>query len=330
MSMMPSLAANFRPFLANNYGTYSYHQGQGRVNQLGGLFINGRPLPHHIRWKIVEMAASGVRPCNISRQLKVSHGCVSKILNRFQETGSIRPGVIGGSKKSQQQQQQQQQQHQPQQNSTVSHHQQPAAAIQDAKLAEMTTASLQQQHNNHLHRSSQPISELYQNHHYRHLQSSSSSSGATINTSTLTNTNTGEHLQHAYADDHHQHHHHAQHDVAAAAVGRQLSPSSPNSFATTAAAVAAAAFTRRQLGYLANGQLSAVAQSAPASDFRTSSSLDYQCHYQQHQQQPQTHVDDLYRRDLQSSSTIDQTNDEQDDESHTQGKCFIVVGLRRR
>lgn len=52
------------------------------------------------------MAASGVRPCNISRQLKVSHGCVSKILNRFQETGSIRPGVIGGSKKSQQQQQQ--------------------------------------------------------------------------------------------------------------------------------------------------------------------------------------------------------------------------------
>ncbi|CAH1382328.1 unnamed protein product [Tenebrio molitor] len=73
-------------------------QGQGRVNQLGGVFINGRPLPNHIRLKIVEMAANGIRPCVISRQLRVSHGCVSKILNRYQETGSIRPGVIGGSK----------------------------------------------------------------------------------------------------------------------------------------------------------------------------------------------------------------------------------------
>ncbi|GAA6082702.1 paired box protein Pax-7b isoform X1, partial [Tachysurus ichikawai] len=105
MSSLPgSVPRMMRPAPGQNYPRTGFPLevstplGQGRVNQLGGVFINGRPLPNHIRHKIVEMAHHGIRPCVISRQLRVSHGCVSKILCRYQETGSIRPGAIGGSK----------------------------------------------------------------------------------------------------------------------------------------------------------------------------------------------------------------------------------------
>ncbi|GAU95618.1 hypothetical protein RvY_07208 [Ramazzottius varieornatus] len=52
------------------------------VNQLGGLYLNGKPLPVQMRQQILFLSICGLRPCDISRQLLISHGCVSKILTK--------------------------------------------------------------------------------------------------------------------------------------------------------------------------------------------------------------------------------------------------------
>ncbi|KAI3381307.1 hypothetical protein SNEBB_005497 [Seison nebaliae] len=91
------LNANQSEMLQSN-DTNNLLFGHGGINQLGGMFVNGRPLPESVRESIVKMAQQGIRACDISRKLRVSHGCVSKILGRYYETGSIKPGVIGGSK----------------------------------------------------------------------------------------------------------------------------------------------------------------------------------------------------------------------------------------
>ena len=63
------------------------HLGHSGVNQLGGVFVNGRPLPETIRHRIVELARQGARPCEISRKLQgkfkslLSNHFISRFLN---------------------------------------------------------------------------------------------------------------------------------------------------------------------------------------------------------------------------------------------------------
>ncbi|XP_070547333.1 paired box protein Pax-6-like isoform X2 [Ptychodera flava] len=69
----------------------------GNLAQLSGVFVNGRHLTDPLRHRMLEL--SHIRSSDLSRQLLLSHGCVSKILaGRYYDAASIRPGTIGGSK----------------------------------------------------------------------------------------------------------------------------------------------------------------------------------------------------------------------------------------
>jgi hypothetical protein len=52
------------------------------INQHGRVYSNGRPLPTEIRANIILLHKLAVRPCEISRRLKISHGVVSKIIKQ--------------------------------------------------------------------------------------------------------------------------------------------------------------------------------------------------------------------------------------------------------
>jgi len=58
-------------------------KGHSGVNQLGGVFVNGRPLPDSTRQRIVELAHSGARPCDISRILQVHSSTVHNVIFIF-------------------------------------------------------------------------------------------------------------------------------------------------------------------------------------------------------------------------------------------------------
>uniref|UniRef100_A0A0N5B8R2 Paired domain-containing protein n=1 Tax=Strongyloides papillosus TaxID=174720 RepID=A0A0N5B8R2_STREA len=67
------------------------HGRSSGTNQLGRTYSPGLPLSMGEREQIVALYQNGWKICDISKKLCVTHSCVSKILNRFRLTGSVRP-----------------------------------------------------------------------------------------------------------------------------------------------------------------------------------------------------------------------------------------------
>ena len=55
------------------------------------MYVSGKPLSRELRRRIINLSCLGLRQCDISRQLKVTHGCISKLLSKYQETGNVDP-----------------------------------------------------------------------------------------------------------------------------------------------------------------------------------------------------------------------------------------------
>uniref|UniRef100_A0A0N5AIP4 Paired domain-containing protein n=1 Tax=Syphacia muris TaxID=451379 RepID=A0A0N5AIP4_9BILA len=68
-----------------------HQQRSSGTNQLGRTYNPGLPLSMTEREHIVTLYNNGWKICDISKRLCVTHSCVSKILNRYRMTGSVKP-----------------------------------------------------------------------------------------------------------------------------------------------------------------------------------------------------------------------------------------------
>ncbi|VDN52175.1 unnamed protein product [Dracunculus medinensis] len=69
----------------------SYPGRSSGTNQLGRTYSPGLPLSMNEREQIVQLYQNGWKICDISKRLCITHSCVSKILNRYRTTGSVKP-----------------------------------------------------------------------------------------------------------------------------------------------------------------------------------------------------------------------------------------------
>uniref|UniRef100_A0A7E4UNA6 Paired domain-containing protein n=1 Tax=Panagrellus redivivus TaxID=6233 RepID=A0A7E4UNA6_PANRE len=65
-----------------------------KQNQNGGYYENGKSLPMPVRIEIVQRHLEGQKVTSIARDLKLTHGVVSKIVRNFEKTGSWLPQNI--------------------------------------------------------------------------------------------------------------------------------------------------------------------------------------------------------------------------------------------
>ncbi|CAJ0934647.1 unnamed protein product, partial [Mesorhabditis belari] len=68
-------------------------------NRYGRIYVSGRPLVMKDRLKIVELHQKGYKKINIAKELGVTHSCVSKVLRRYLETGSVEAKNVKETKK---------------------------------------------------------------------------------------------------------------------------------------------------------------------------------------------------------------------------------------